>query len=187
MKKCKVSKCSLKSTIRGDTCLEHLTLLYQRATLTCRLLALCPARRKPTSSSASLLPVLHACLIGHTLLQRQAVHLQEVLHVLNLSHNSLLPESLQLGLVGGPGRRLIEPLVRVVAVDSTPDALTVCHREHLAAAAAATLPNAAAWRCRFWDLQVFRRTVTGLAPAESPTGTTSITPCKHAPDPTPSL
>lgn len=103
-------------------------------------------------SSASLLPVLHACLIGHTLLQGKAVHLQEVFHVLNLNGKSLFPESLQLSLVMGPGRRLIKPLVRVVSVDSTADALAVCHRQHLAAAAAAAaLPNTA-WRCRFGNL-----------------------------------
>lgn len=150
--------------------------------LTCRLSALRAAlggSRRP--APANLLPVLHACLIGHTLLQRQAVHLQEVLHVLNLSHNPLLAEPLQLGLVGGPGRRLIEPLVRVVAVDAAPDALAVRHREHLAAAAAATLPNAAARRCRFGDLQVFRRTVTGLARAQSPVGAAGVAPREHAP------
>lgn len=106
----------------------------------------------PVPSSASLLPVLHACLIGHTLLQGKAVHLQEVFHVLNLNGKSLFPESLQLSLVMGPRWRLIKPLVRVVSVDSTADALAVCHRQHLAAAAAAAaLPNTA-WRCRFGNL-----------------------------------
>lgn len=83
------------------------------------------AESESLSSSASLLPVLHACLIGHTLLQGQAIHLQEVFHVLNLSSDSLFPESLQLSLVGGPGWWLIQPLVRVVAVDPAPDALAV--------------------------------------------------------------
>lgn len=128
-----------------------------------------------------LLPVLHACLIGYTLLQGQAIHLQEVFHVLNLSGDSLFPESLQLSLVSGSRRWLIQPLVRVVAVDPAPDALTVWHRQHLAAATAAALPNTATWRCRFGDLQVFRRTVTGLASARRPPWTTGVPSRKHAP------
>lgn len=135
------------------------------------------------SSSAPLLPVLHACLIGHTLLQGQAIHLQEVFHVLNLSGDSLFPESLQLSVIGGPGLWLIQTLVRMVAVDPAPDALAVCHRQHLAAAAAAALPNTAACRCRFGDLQVFRRTVTGLAPAGNPRGASGVPSRKHAPPP----
>lgn len=138
-------------------------------------------RPESVSPSAALLPVLHSCLIGHTLLQRQAVHLQEVFHVLNLSSDSLLPQSLQLSLVSGPGWRLVKALVRVVAVDTAPDALAVRHRKHLAAAAAAALTNTAAWRCWFRDLQIFSWTVTGSSHAQRPWGATGVPASKHDP------
>ncbi len=102
----------------------------------------------------SFLPVLHACLVRYALLQRQAIHLEEVFHVLDLGSDSLLSEPLEFGLVCVP-RRLVQTLVRVVAADAAPYALAVGHGQHLASAAATTALPHAARPCWSGDLQIF--------------------------------
>lgn len=97
-------------------------------------------------SNPRTLPVLHARLVRHAFLQGQAIHLEEVFHVLDLSCHPLLLEPLELGLVRLP-LGLAEPLVRMVAANAAPDALAVGHGQHPASAAAATaaLPHATTW------------------------------------------
>ncbi len=102
----------------------------------------------------SFLPVLHACLVRYALLQRQAIHLEEVFHVLDLGSDSLLSEPLEFGLVCVP-RRLVQTLVRVVAANAAPYALAVGHGQHLASAAATTALPHAARPCWSGDLQIF--------------------------------
>lgn len=129
----------------------------------------------------SFLPVLHACLVRYALLQRQAIHLEEVFHVLDLGSDSLLPEPLEFGLVCVP-RRLVQTLVRVVAANTAPYALAVGHGQHLASAAATTALPHAARPCWSGDLQIFG----GESGFPAPDGTTHVPSRKHdcAPSPT---
>lgn len=107
-----------------------------------------------TAYIASFLPVLHARLVWYTFLQCQAIHLEEVFHVLDLGSDPLLPEPLEFGLVRLP-RWLVQTLVRVVAANAAPYTLAVGHGQHLASAAATAALTHAARPRRFGDLQVF--------------------------------
>lgn len=129
----------------------------------------------------SFLPVLHACLVRYAFLQRQAIHFEEVFHVLDLGSDPLLPESVEFGLVRVP-RRLVQPLVRVVAANAAPYALAVGHGQHLATAAAATALPHTARPHRFGDLQIFG----GESGFPAPNGPPRVPSRKHdcAPSPT---
>lgn len=130
----------------------------------------------------SFLPVLHASLVRYTLLQRQAIHLKEVFHVLDLGSDSLLPEPLEFGLVRLP-RRLVQTLVRVVAAYAAPNTLTVGHGQHLASAAATTALTHAARPRRFGDLQVFGRE-SGFPAPNGPPRIPTTRKHDYAPSPT---